>query len=114
MDTIKFVTASNYTVEILPALNYGQFLEIQKVIQSGMSVDAETKVIAGLNGDMIFKANQKALEILLVKLSGPDGTELANPSEAIKEIPINDGIEINDKIQEIWTVAIAPKKKAIE
>lgn len=114
MENIKLTTTNGYQVEILPELNYGQFLEVQKIIQSKIALDPTTKKVDNLNGDVLFDANNKAIELLLVKLTDPTGNELPNPAQALKNLPISDGVEINDQIQKIWTDAMTPKKKEIE
>lgn len=114
METIKLTTVHGYVAEITRTLQYSQFKSIQQVIQSKMVVDPTTQKVDGLKGDVLIEANEKALAVLLVKLTGPDGVEISNPSQGINELPFEDGIEINDKVQEVWTLAMTPKKKATE
>lgn len=107
MNTVEIKTPSGYTVTLKPFLTYAQYLEVQAIISAKMSIDAAGQ-IQGMSGASLIDANRKTLEFLLVKVVMPDGTESNNPIGAVDEMPVDDGLAVAEKINELT----ASKKKA--
>jgi len=114
MEQIELKTPGGYTVYIKPVLTYGQFIQLQKLIASQMKIDPSTnKVISEYEGAILFEANRKTMEFLVAKVIDPQGAEVTNVMEAIDNMPMEDGVAVSQKVNEISAQAQTPKKKGI-
>lgn len=112
MENIEFKTPNGWTIQIRPDLTYGQFIQIQKLIASQMKVDPVTnKITSEYEGGMLFEANRKTMEFLVIKVIDPQGIEQTNVMEAIDNMPRPDGMALQEKVNEINAKAQLPKKK---
>ena len=68
---------NGYTAIFRPYLTFGQKRQLQKIISSAMTVDAETsKPNTKISAAVIYEAQDAAMEMMLVSLTKPDGTTL--------------------------------------
>jgi len=112
MENIEFKTPSGWAVHIRTDLTYGQFIQIQKLIASQMKIDPITnKITSEYEGGMLFEANRKTMEFLVVKVMDPQGIEQTNIMDAIDNMPRADGMALQEKVNEISNKASLPKKK---
>lgn len=118
MEPVELATPSGYRVTLKPYLNYGQFIQIQQIFTSRMKLkintsgsDPQTEGATEIDASVLYDANKKALEFLLLKVIMPDGQESNNPVVAIDEMPPQDGIAVMDRINEITNQATTTQKK---
>lgn len=112
MENIELKTSTGYIVHIKPELTYGQFIQIQKLIASQMKVDPDTnKITSEYEGAVLFEANRKTMEFLVVKVIDPQGVEMTNVMDAIDNMPLTDGMMLSEKVNEISAKASLPKKR---
>lgn len=112
MENVEITTPSGYKVTLKSNLNYGEYTQIQEMMQAKATFDPINKT-GVVPGSVVGEANRKALEFLLVKVISPDGIEATSPVEAINNMPARDGIIIRDKIDELTSDDGVSKKKGI-
>lgn len=112
MENIELTTPSGYKVTLKPNLNYGEYTQIQEMMQAKATFDPINKT-GTVPGSVVGEANRKALEFLLIKVINPDGTEASSPVDAINNMPARDGILVRDKIDELTSDDGVSKKKGI-
>lgn len=110
METINVTTPSGYVATIRQSLTFDQYERIQSIITSGIEMDAKTKK-AKVDGEAVYQANRKAMELLVVKLVDKDGKELP-AIETISNMDVEDGAVIKDVIMDIRAKAEPSKKNA--
>jgi hypothetical protein len=111
MQTRDITTSNKYVATIKNSLTFQEHSQIKTIITSGVRLDQNDKQ-ASMSGDTMLAADQKALDIALIKLVDPQGVELANPAKAIGDIPALDGTEIMDAINQIRNSSLLPKSQA--
>jgi hypothetical protein len=104
METFEFKTKGGFVATIKKDLTYGEYTEIQNTMMEKMTLDPSSSSFQ-MSGSFIREMNAKAMQYLLVSLKSPSGEEVE-----VNSIPSRDGIEIAEKINEIWSNA-SPSKK---
>ena len=104
MDNIIFKTPSGYTVHLKPFLTFGDKRSLERVFAEGMSIDP-TKGTSQASGKAIYEAQDKAVELMVIKIVTAEGKEFAGDSvlEVINSMRDDDGRAIYDKVNELST-----------
>lgn len=112
MENLELKTPSGYTITIKSDLTYGQFNELTQMIAGEMKFDVQTKqlISSEVEGKIVFAAQEKAKEMLIVKIVDPQGNEVTNKIEAINEMPREDGEMITKEVNRIREKSQLPKK----
>lgn len=111
MEPIELTTPSGYQVFVKPDLTYGQYLELQELVTSNVSVDLEKSALEKVSGSFLIKASRKVLEYVVVKVLDPKGVEVSNPIETVLNLPRTDGDVISEKINSITASVFNTQKK---
>ncbi len=101
---IEFKTPNGYIVTLKPEVNYGESVQITKLLASQMSVDPKTKVVKGgemIQGSLAMEVIRKYMDFLVIKIISPEGVEMTNKMEAIDNMPKSDGIALEKKVNEL-------------
>lgn len=113
IEPVEITTPSGYHVFLKPFLPYGAYLTVQKTIMAGIEIDAQTQQIVKLDAGLMLEGNEKALELLLVKVVDPQGAVAASPLQTVlEEFPPGDGQYVMDEVDRI-TQAATPAKKGV-
>lgn len=95
-ETVQLTTPNGYVATIKSGLTYGQYEDIQNaIIGDNIQLDAQGKPI--INIKTIQAANQKTLELLLIKIE-KDGVVFTG---TIRDLPKKDGQAIMNRINEV-------------
>lgn len=101
-------TPSGYKFTIKTQLNYGEYLEIQRVYGQYVSTDTlELKMVGTASLDAI----NKAVEVLVVSIE-KDSVRVENTMQTINEMSVSDALPIVNRVAEILNQALNPEKKA--
>ena len=100
MNTKTFKTPSGYTVEIKTDLIYGEYEDIQTLMNSSISFDPKTGMPGSFSGESIKAANRLAFDYLIVKIE-KDGIPYAG---SIRELNSKDGRKIKEEIDAVLNV----------
>lgn len=111
---IEVKTSQNYTVYLSSEFTIYQYRQVQRVITSSVRVDPISGKPQEFTGDIMQMASDKALELLVVKVTDPQGNTVPNPIEVIHNFNIEDGLKVYDKVDEITQQALPTKKKDSE
>lgn len=103
MENITFQTPAGYTVHLKPFLTFGDKRSLERVFAEGMSIDP-TKGTTQASGTAIYAAQDKAVELMVVKIEMKgaviEGNEIL---PAINTMRDDDGRAIYDKVNELST-----------
>src|SRR2546428_699441 len=115
MDTIEVITSKGYKVYIKPRITYGDSLAIKQHIFSLATINPKTKNPEDVNFSlgMILAGNIKALELMVIKVVLPDGTEAKDPVQAVKDFDEADGELVMNAIDKVYKPAFLAKKNEI-
>lgn len=110
MDNTKtIITPNGYTVILKTDLSYGDYEDYQAVISSSVTIDVETGKPNSFDFQSLRKADQLAMELVLVEIKKGDQTL----HKSIRELPAKDGIMVKQEVDRILKDAqpIAEEKK---
>jgi hypothetical protein len=102
-------TPAGYVVECKDDLSYGEYIQLQK--QMVASAEFTGAGLQHINAGSVLEVNQKALEILVQKVIMPDGKVAENPVGAIMDMPREDGLMVEKKIDSMSKLQGLSKKK---
>lgn len=102
------ITPSGYSVTIKRELNYGEYLEIQRVYGQYVSSDTLELKMAGTAS---LDAINKAVEVLVVSVE-KDSIRSENIMQAINGMSVSDALPVVNRVAEILNQALNPEKKA--
>lgn len=108
MENIKFTTPNGYVATLKPFITYGQYMQIQKAMISGVKIDTSTGKTTDMDTSTIFAGDDMAISFILVSITDPQGAEF---TKGIDELPSKDGIAIKAQIDLITGDASPDKKK---
>lgn len=111
MEPIELTTPGGYKVFVNSDLTYGQYLELQELVTSNVSVDLEKSALEKVDGSFLIKASRKVLEYVVVKVIDTKGIEVPNPIEAVLNLSRADGEIISEKINSITASLFTSQKK---
>jgi hypothetical protein len=111
VDLIEFKTPSGYVFYLKPEMTYGEFLEVQKVVTAKMEFDMTTQEAKNFQASALFDAQEKTLSYLVKRAITPEGKEITNLTQAIKDLPRSDGEALMIKINEITQDNAVDEKK---
>lgn len=110
LHSMKIVTISIGTVELVDKITWGMQEEIRSAMLGGFSLSGITdkeKQDIKMDASVIAKAKYKALELCIKKITLTDGTEITYSKEWMDNLSIEDG----DLLAEAVDEATSPKKK---
>lgn len=110
---IEVITPSGYKVYVKSFLSFGDYQKFQSVILSGTNIEADSADTQSLriSGDKLIEANQKAMELLIIKAIDPNGVLIENPVQKVLDLPYEDGAVVMEQINEITQKTNIGKKK---
>ncbi len=101
MENKTFTTPGGYLVTIKTDLTYGQYEEVQAMMSSNIKIDPTTGKPRDVDFSVLGKANEKALEYLLVSIE-KDGVKFEGK---IQELGSKDGRAIMAQVDAIMKTA---------
>ena len=107
-----FKTQGGFEIELKDFITYGDSKAIQSIYLESVdvSVDEFGKTeMKGMKANAADKANDKAIELLVISVNG----NKENVLEQVKNLPMADGKEIENKLNELNSGSILGEKKTI-
>lgn len=98
---------NGYTAIFKSALTFGQKRQLQKLMSSAMSIDAETnKANTNISGQIVYESQDMVMKMMLVSLKDPTGKLYEGDAayKAIQEFTGDDeatGKALYEKVDEI-------------
>jgi len=112
MEYIELKTPGGYKVYLKPKLSWGEFQDLQEYVAAQIKIDPSTQQAKNdITGDVLYVGSRKAMEMLVVKILLPDGTEATDIAKTLHEMDIPDGQCIKDKIDELTKDLKIDKKR---
>jgi len=108
--TKKFKTSGGCEVEIYTYITGGEFYELQEVFMKGanIKVGEEGKAeFSGFDPSLTIKANEKALELLVVSVDGSDKDKV----QKLKDLPSSEFEEVVAEINKVKEGSDKKKEK---
>jgi hypothetical protein len=96
---------SKLKVELIEKLGWGHREKIKAVMLGDISVNAKNADKATINGENLFKAKVKAMEMCIVKMTDSDGKDVPFTEAWLDNLGEEDGNLLYSKVDEIAQVA---------
>lgn len=116
METREVKTSTGYVATIRTTLKYGEYKAIQRVLVSSMNFDVTGKS-TDMNASMLYDANDKAIEFILISIKDSNGTELVEDHSKVRQVvdslDIDTGEEIMQAVGQVWLSNKVDKKRGI-
>lgn len=97
---------SGATVTLYSSMTTGDYRKIQRAVMDGMKVkfdakDPQNPDIQDISGSVTMDQEEAVLKCLLVRIVDKDGNEVENTQEFVYNLPIPDGNDLYEKVNEL-------------